>query len=39
MPVVLTAGEQVDAFERVQSVSNSFCNLNSAPKCSENKET
>lgn len=28
VPVALTAGEQVDAFERVQSVSNSFCNLN-----------
>lgn len=31
MPVALTAGEQVDAFERVQSVSNSLCNLNIAP--------
>ena len=31
MPVPLTAGEQVDAFERVQSVSNSFYNRNSAP--------
>lgn len=31
MPVTLTAGEQVDAFERVQSVSNSFCKRNSAP--------
>lgn len=31
MPVPLTAGEQVDAFERVQSVSYSFYNRNSAP--------
>ena len=27
MPATLAAGEQVDAFERVQSVSNSFCNV------------
>lgn len=31
MPVALTAGEQVDAFGRVQSVSNSLCTLNIAP--------
>ena len=31
MPATLAAGEQVDAFERVQSVSNSFCKPNGAP--------
>lgn len=31
MPVELTAGGQADAFERVQSVSDPFCNLKIAP--------